>query len=157
MTATASPLTVLAPVTGTVVDVSEVDDPVFSAGLVGPGLAVEPDDAQGSVAVAPITGTVVKLHPHAFVVQHDDGRAVLVHLGIDTVQLDGEGFTTHVAQGDHVDRGTVLVSWDPAAVRAGGRSAVCPVVALEAAPDDVTPRAATGAWAARGEELLTWG
>ncbi|WP_454041901.1 PTS sugar transporter subunit IIA [Cellulosimicrobium sp. Marseille-Q8652] len=151
-----APLTVLVPVTGTVVDVSEVDDPVFSAGLVGPGLAVEPDDTQGGVAVAPITGTVVKLHPHAFVVQHDDGRAVLVHLGIDTVKLGGDGFTTHVAQGDHVERGTVLVSWDPAAVRAGGRSAVCPVVALEAKPDAVTPLAETGAWASHGEELLTW-
>ena len=153
----AAPLTVLVPVTGTVVDVSEVDDPVFSAGLVGPGLAVEPDDAQGGEAVAPITGTVVKLHPHAFVVQHDDGRAVLVHLGINTVQLGGDGFTTHVAQGAHVERGTVLVSWDPKAVRAGGRSAVCPVVALEAAPDAVTPLAEVGTWAARGEELLTWG
>lgn len=153
----AAPLTVLVPVTGTVLDVGDVDDPVFSAGLVGPGLAVEPDDAQGGEAVAPITGTVVKLHPHAFVVQHDDGRAVLVHLGINTVQLGGEGFTTHVAQGDHVERGTVLVSWDPKAVRAGGRSAVCPVVALEAAPDDVTSLAEVGAWAAHGEELLTWG
>ncbi|MGO3485392.1 MAG: PTS sugar transporter subunit IIA, partial [Cellulosimicrobium funkei] len=129
----------------------------FSAGLVGPGIAVEPDDAQGGEAVAPITGTVVKLHPHAFVVQHDDGRAVLVHLGINTVQLGGEGFTTHVAQGDHVQRGTVLVTWDPKAVRAGGRSAVCPVVALEAAPDDVTSLTEVGAWAAHGEELLTWG
>ena len=67
-------LTVLAPVTGTVVDVSEVEDPVFAAGLVGPGLAIEPDGVRGGEAVAPITGKIVKLHPHAFVVQHDEGR-----------------------------------------------------------------------------------
>jgi sugar PTS system EIIA component len=150
-------LTVLAPVSGTVVDVSDVDDPVFSAGLVGPGLAIEPDGVQGTEAVAPITGTIVKLHPHAFVVQHDDGRAVLVHLGIDTVKLGGEGFTTHASEGDVVQRGTVLVSWNPAAVREGGRSAVCPVVALEAKPDDVDSLALVGTTITHGEDLLTWG
>lgn len=150
-------LTVLAPVTGTVVDVSEVDDPVFSAGLVGPGLAIEPDGVRGGEAVAPITGKIVKLHPHAFVVQHDDGRAVLVHLGIDTVKLGGEGFTTHASEGDVVQRGTVLVTWDPAAVRDGGKSAVCPVVALEATPDAVDRLAQVGTLVEHGEDLLTWG
>jgi len=149
-------LTVLAPVTGTVVDVAEVDDPVFAAGLVGPGLAIEPDGVRGNEAVAPITGKIVKLHPHAFVVQHDDGRAVLVHLGIDTVKLGGEGFTTHVSEGDVVQRGTVLVTWDPAAVRAGGKSAVCPVVALEATPDAVDSLAQVGTMIEHGEDLLTW-
>lgn len=150
-------LTVLAPVTGTVVDVSEVEDPVFAAGLVGPGLAIEPDGVRGGEAVAPITGKIVKLHPHAFVVQHDDGRAVLVHLGIDTVKLGGEGFTTHASEGDVVRRGTVLVTWDPAAVRDGGKSAVCPVVALEATPDAVDRLAQVGTMVEHGEDLLTWG
>jgi len=150
-------LTVLAPVTGTVVDVSEVDDPVFSAGLVGPGLAIEPDDVRGGEAVAPIAGKIVKLHPHAFVLQHEDGRAVLVHLGIDTVKLGGDGFTTHASEGDVVERGAVLVSWDPAAVRAGGKSAVCPVVALEATPDAVDRLAQVGTMVEHGEDLLTWG
>ena len=150
-------LTVLAPVTGTVVDVSEVEDPVFAAGLVGPGLAIEPDGVRGGEAVAPITGKIVKLHPHAFVVQHDDGRAVLVHLGIDTVKLGGEGFTTHASEGDVVQRGTVLVTWDPAAVRDGGKSAVCPVVALEATPDAVDRLAQVGTMVEHGEDLLTWG
>lgn len=150
-------LTVLAPVTGTVVDVSEVEDPVFAAGLVGPGLAIEPDGVRGGEAVAPITGKIVKLHPHAFVVQHDDGRAVLVHLGIDTVKLGGEGFTTHASEGDVVQRGAVLVTWDPAAVRDGGKSAVCPVVALEATPDAVDRLAQVGTMVEHGEDLLTWG
>ena len=150
-------LTVLAPVTGTVVDVSAVEDPVFAAGLVGPGLAIEPDGVRGGEAVAPITGKIVKLHPHAFVVQHDDGRAVLVHLGIDTVKLGGEGFTIHASEGDVVQRGTVLVTWDPAAVRDGGKSAVCPVVALEATPDAVDRLAQVGTMVEHGEDLLTWG
>ncbi len=149
-------LTVLAPVSGTVVATADVDDPVFSAGLVGPGTAVEPDGEAGAEVVAPIAGRIVKMHPHAFVVQHDDGRAVLVHLGINTVQLGGEGFALHVAEGDVVTPGDVLVTWDPAAVRDGGRPAVCPVVALEASPDDVAPVLEPGTRVERGAELLTW-
>ena len=149
-----APLTVLAPVTGTVVELAEVDDPVFSAGLVGPGIAIAPDAAEGGLVSAPISGTVAKLHPHAFVITHESGRAVLVHLGINTVQLGGEGFTLHVAQGDVVHQGTTLVTWDPAAIEVGGRSAVCPVVALEGSADAVTPLAPVGTWVARGEDLL---
>lgn len=153
---TTAPLTVLSPVTGTVVALAEVDDPVFSAGLVGPGIAIAPDAAEGGLVSAPVSGTVVKVHPHAFVIKHDDGQAVLVHLGINTVQLGGEGFTLHVAQGDVVHQGTTLVTWDPAAIEEGGRSAVCPVVALEGSVDAVTPLAPVGTWVARGEELLIW-
>ncbi len=149
-------LIVLAPVSGTVVATADVDDPVFSAGLVGPGTAVEPDADAGGEVVAPIAGRIVKMHPHAFVVQHDDGRAVLVHLGIDTVQLGGEGFELHAAEGDVVAPGDAVVTWDPAAVRDGGRSAVCPVVALEASPGDVVAVLEPGTRVGRGAELLTW-
>jgi sugar PTS system EIIA component len=152
----AAPLTILSPVTGTVVELADVDDPVFSAGLVGPGLAITPDLAEGGLVSAPISGTIAKLHPHAFVITHESGQAVLVHLGINTVQLGGDGFTLHVAQGDVVHRGATLITWDPAAIEAGGRSAVCPVVALEGKVDDVTPLAEIGTWVARGEDLLIW-
>ncbi|WP_146252053.1 PTS sugar transporter subunit IIA [Xylanimonas oleitrophica] len=137
-------LAVVAPVAGTVIPLAEIPDPVFSAGLVGPGSAVAPDPAAGGRAVAPVTGTVVKLHPHAYVVAAPDGRGVLVHLGIDTVQLHGEGFELHVAEGDTVEAGQHLVTWDPAAVRSGGRSPVVPVVALDAAADALDDVAAVG-------------
>lgn len=153
---TSGPLVVLAPVAGRVVALAEVDDPVFSAGLVGPGTAIAPDPAEGGVVVAPFSGKVVKLHPHAFVLTHESGRAVLVHLGINTVQLGGEGFTLHVAQGDLVQQGAELVTWDPAAVELGGRSPVCPVVALEGAADAVTLLAPAGSTVGRGAELLRW-
>ena len=130
-----APLSVLAPVAGRTVDISGVDDPVFAAGLVGPGLAILPDADLGRQVVAPVSGTVVKLHPHAFVVKVPDGRAILVHLGINTVQLDGAGFTLHISQGDVVTQGDVLITWDPAAIELGGRSSVCPVIALGATPD----------------------
>ncbi|WP_240916056.1 PTS glucose transporter subunit IIA [Sanguibacter sp. HDW7] len=152
-----APLEVLAAVAGRTMAMSEVDDPVFSAGYVGPGVAIVPDPERGRDAVAPIDGTIVKVHPHAFVVKGDDGRAVLVHLGINTVQLEGEGFTVHRQQGDVVARGDVLITWDPAAVEAGGRSAVCPVVALEAPADALTGTPADGSDVTASDTLFVWG
>lgn len=149
-------LTVLAPVAGVVHALADVDDPVFSGEIVGPGLAVQPDGDGGRV-VAPVSGTVAKLHPHAFVLLAEGGRGVLVHLGINTVQLGGAGFVLHVAEGDAVEPGQVLVEWDPAAVEAGGRSAICPVVGLEAAPDSLTRLAEPGTRVAAGDPLLRLG
>jgi len=151
-----SPLTVLAPVAGTVVAMADVPDPVFAAEIVGPGLAIDPSREGTVQAIAPVSGTVVKLHAHAFVVQADEGRGALVHLGLDTVQLGGEGFTLHVAEGDTVTAGEPVVSWEPAKVEAGGRSPVCPVVALQGAPDAVSPLATVGASVTAGDPLLEW-
>ncbi|WP_433252422.1 PTS sugar transporter subunit IIA [Streptosporangium sp. CA-135522] len=145
--------TVLAPVAGAAVGLRAVPDPVFSEGLVGPGVAIEPARVAGE-AVSPITGKLVKLHPHAFVVVGDDGRGVLVHLGIDTVQLKGEGFELLVSEGDRVSAGQPVVAWDPVGVEAGGRSPVCPVVALDAVEGSVTTLA-EGAVRA-GDELFRW-
>ncbi|QZN86590.1 PTS glucose transporter subunit IIA [Cellulomonas sp. C5510] len=148
-------LTVLAPVAGAVRALADVDDPVFSGEIVGPGLAVQPDPDAGRAVVAPVSGTVAKLHPHAFVLLAEGGRGVLVHLGINTVQLGGEGFTLHVAEGDAVEQGQLLVEWDPAAIEAGGRSAICPVIGLEALPDSLTRLAEPGATVAAGDPLLS--
>ncbi|MEU4835305.1 PTS glucose transporter subunit IIA [Streptosporangium sp. NPDC023615] len=145
--------TVLAPVTGVAVRLGAVPDPVFSEGLVGPGMAIEPDRASGT-AVAPIAGTIVKLHPHAFVVVGDDGRGVLVHLGIDTVQLRGEGFEPLAVEGDRVSAGQPVVAWDPAGVEASGRHPICPVVALDAAAGTVSGLVAGAVTA--GDDLFEW-
>ena len=152
-----APLDILAPVAGRTMAMADVDDPVFSAGYVGPGVAIDPDPEAGRDAVAPNDGTIVKVHPHAFVIAGSDGRGVLVHLGINTVQLDGDGFTVHHQQGDTVQRGDVLISWDPAAVEAGGRSAVCPVVALEAPADALTDAPADGTDVTVSDTLFVWG
>ncbi len=146
-------LSVLAPVPGRAVDLSQVPDPVFSAGMVGPGHAIDPDRAP-LTAVAPVAGTVVKAHPHAFVVVTDDGRGVLVHLGIDTVELKGAGFELLVQTGQQVQAGEDVVRWDPASVEAGGRSPFCPVVALDAPPDAVV--AAGQDRVDAGGDLFTW-
>jgi PTS system N-acetylglucosamine-specific IIA component len=147
-------LEILSPVAGRAVAITEVPDPVFAQAMVGPGIAVEPSGGR-SDAVAPVDGTVVTLHPHAYVVATEDGRAVLVHLGIDTVKEKGEGFTLHVVKGEQVRAGQPVVSWDPAAVAAAGYSAIVPVVALDAAAE-VLSGLDTGRELAAGDPLFGW-
>lgn len=149
-------LVVAAPLAGAAVGLDAVPDPVFAGAMVGPGVAVDPERAPSTV-VAPIAGTLVKLKPHAFVVTEGQGageRGVLVHLGIDTVNLDGEGFTLLAREGDAVEVGTPVVAWDPAAVEASGRSPICPVIALDAQPDDLADLA--NGPVAPGDPLFTW-
>ena len=150
------PLTVLAPVAGTVRAMAEVPDPVFAGEIVGPGLALDPSRDGVVTAFAPVAGKIVKLHPHAYVIVADGTRGVLVHLGLDTVQLGGAGFTLHVAEGDSVAAGEIVVSWNPAEVEAGGRSPICPVVALEGAPGTVTGLIAPGGLVRAGDPLFKW-
>ncbi|MFI6596170.1 PTS glucose transporter subunit IIA [Nonomuraea sp. NPDC050536] len=145
--------TVLAPVEGAAVGLAAVPDPVFSVGMVGPGTAIDPMRGPGK-AVAPIAGKIMKLHPHAYVIVGDDGKGVLVHLGIDTVQLKGKGFQLLAAEGDRVSAGQPVVAWDPAAIEAGGRSPVCPVVALDALADAVTDVVEGDVHV--GDELFQW-
>ena len=151
-----TPLVVTAPLPGTVLPMADVPDPVFAGSLVGAGLAVDPTpDAEVLDAVAPVDGRLLKLHPHAFIVLHASGRGVLVHLGIDTVRLEGAPFTVHAVEGDEVSVGDRVVSVDVAAVRAAGMSPVTPVVVMDAAADTVPP-VESGAPVRAGDVLFTW-
>lgn len=147
-------LTVCAPVPGRARSLADVPDPVFAAALVGPGVAIDPERGP-LTACAPVSGRLATLHPHAYVVLTDDERAVLVHLGIDTVQLAGAGFELLATQGDSVAVGEPVVRWDAAGIEAGGRSPVCPVVALDAPPETVSRLAADGVVPV-GAELFGW-
>ncbi|MFE0629086.1 PTS glucose transporter subunit IIA [Streptomyces sp. NPDC058864] len=146
--------TVSSPLTGRVIGLAAVPDPVFSGAMVGPGTAIDPV-REPSVAVSPVDGVVVSLHAHAFVVVDAEGHGVLTHLGIDTVQLNGEGFEVLVNKGDTVVRGQEMVRWDPAAVEAAGKSPVCPVVALEASAESLTGLVQDGETSA-GATLFSW-
>ncbi|MCU1676440.1 MAG: system, glucose subfamily, subunit [Frankiales bacterium] len=150
-------LAVIAPVNGTVIGLTAVPDAVFAEAMVGPGTAIDPDRVPGD-AVSPIAGRLVKLHPHAFVVVDDTSgaeRGVLVHLGIDTVQLEGAGFELLAAEGDVVTAGQPVVRWNPADVEAGGRSPVVPVVALGAEASALADVVSSGPVKA-GDPLLAW-
>lgn len=145
---------VLAPVPGVVRPLADVPDTVFAQGLPGCGLALDPDRDGPVDAVAPVDGRVVVIYPHAFVVAGDDGAAVLVHLGVDTVQLRGEGFELLVEKGDLVRAGEPVVRWDPGAVERGGRSPLVPVIAMDA-PDEALADLARDRVAA-GDRLYAW-
>ncbi|MHB9755083.1 PTS sugar transporter subunit IIA [Streptomyces sp. BYX5S] len=145
---------VTSPLAGRAIGLSAVPDPVFSGAMVGPGTAIDPA-REASDAVAPVDGIVVSLHPHAFVVVDDQGHGVLTHLGIDTVQLNGEGFELLVNKGDTVQRGQSVVRWDPAAVEAAGKSPICPVVALEATAESLSDVVESGELKA-GDALFGW-
>ena len=129
-------LRVASPVAGHSLEVSDIPDPVFAQGIVGPGIALRPRPGR-QVAVAPVTGRLVKLLPHAYVVVTAGGEAVLTHLGIDTVHLQGEGFDLLAMEGDDVTTGYPVVAWDPALVEAAGHSAVCAVLVLDCDESDV--------------------
>ena len=148
---------VLAPVAGRAVLLQDVPDPVFSQGMVGFGAAIDPP--RGVVdAVAPVSGKVLRLMPHAYVVMTPDNVGVLVHLGLDTVALKGEGFTAHVSQGDDVTAGQLIITYDVPAVAAKGLNPIVPVVIMdEREPGNVAPSdaVAAGADIASGAGLFT--
>jgi sugar PTS system EIIA component len=152
-----STTSVLAPVAGRAVPLQDVPDPVFSQGMVGYGAAVDPP--RGVIeAVAPVGGKILKLLPHAYIVMTPDNVGVLVHLGIDTVRLNGEGFTTHVSQGDDVSAGQLIITYDVPSVEAKGLNPIVPVVVMdEREPANVIPSEAVfeGAEIASGANLFT--
>ncbi|MEI7913521.1 MAG: glucose PTS transporter subunit IIA [Mycobacteriaceae bacterium] len=122
---------VMAPLAGTVVALSDVPDPVFGKGIMGPGVAIMPS---GDTAYAPGAGVVVAAQPtgHAFGLLLDSGVEVLIHVGLDTVKLKGEGFRVHVAKGDRVAAGAPLVTFDRNVIEAAGYPLITPVVILNA-------------------------
>lgn len=127
---------ILAPLTGKIVDIADVPDPVFAQGIVGPGVAIEPAVEGNCEVVAPISGKLKKIHPHAFVIAGEE-VAILVHLGLDTVRMKGEGFTIHVEEGSQVEAGQPMISWLPQVAVDAGYSIVAPVIVMGAKADQI--------------------
>ncbi|MGI8645837.1 MAG: PTS sugar transporter subunit IIA [Nocardioides sp.] len=144
---------VLAPCPGRVVALADTPDAVFASEMVGPGLAIDPDPGEVTV-VSPIAGTVVKVHPHAFVVLGADGIGILVHLGINTVRLEGAGFEVLTVQGSTVAAGDPMVRWDPSTIAGDDISTLVPVVAMDR-PKGSVPAPVDGATVAVGDLLFS--
>ncbi len=143
---------VASPLTGRAMPMSAVPDPVFASGAMGKGVAVEP--SVGKV-VAPFDGTVVTVLPskHAVGLISSDGIELLIHVGIDTVQLKGEHYTSHVAARQKVKKGDLLIEFDIDAIKAAGYSTVTPVIVTNSKKfSDVLP--APVAEATAGEDIL---
>lgn len=115
------------PMKGALLDMQAVPDPMFSGKMLGDGFAVDPTDG---VVKAPVEGTIVQIFPtnHAFGVVTDSGLEILVHIGIDTVELKGEGFKRLAEEGQKVSVGTPVIEVDLDLVRARGKSVITPVV-----------------------------
>lgn len=117
----------VAPITGSVLPLTEVPDPVFSQKMAGDGIAIMPTEG---LVVAPVSGKVAFLFPtsHAISLVSDSGLELLIHIGIDTVKLNGEGFQAFVRVGDEVKAGDKLIQFDLDRIKAAGYSPITPVL-----------------------------
>ena len=119
---------VLAPISGRAVPLADVPDEVFAEGMAGLGCAIVPETS--GEAVAPISGALVKLFEggHAFGIAGDDGVEMIVHLGLDTIELRGRGFERIATEGDRVEAGQPIVRFDLDEIRSGDYDPVTPVL-----------------------------
>ncbi len=118
---------VLSPVDGKVIDLKNVNDPAFSEGILGDGLAIEPSSSQ---IVSPVDGVVSMLFDtcHAIGLSSESGVEILIHVGMDTVELNGEGFTSRVASGQKIKKGDPLLEVDFDFIKSKGYDIVTPIV-----------------------------
>ena len=116
-----------APIEGTAVALADVPDPIFAAGKLGEGVAIEPT---GTTVAAPAAGKVAATYPsgHAVGLKLENGIELLIHVGLDTVNLDGKGFSVKVAKGDVVAAGDTLIEFDPEVIKEAGYPLITPVI-----------------------------
>ena len=131
------------PLTGTVVALEDTPDAVFASGAMGKGVAIEPSVGE---VVAPADGVIRLLFPtnHAIGLATDDGAELLIHVGMDTVELDGKGFTAHVVQGSKVKKGQLLLSFDIEAIKEAGYPVTTPIIVTNSADYETVETIANG-------------
>lgn len=115
------------PVDGKVVNLEDVPDPVFAQKMMGDGVAIEPQDGQ---VVSPVEGEIIQVFPtkHAIGIKGKTGIEILIHIGLETVQMNGEGFESYVNQGDKVKVGDLLVRFDKSLVEQKAVSSIIPII-----------------------------
>ena len=141
------------PITGKVLKIEDLQDAAFASGVLGKGAAILPEEGK---VFAPVNGTVTALFPtlHAIGIVSEEGAEVLIHIGLNTVQLEGRGFEAMVAQGDHVTKGQLMITFDREMMEAEGFCMETPVIITNSAAyldvvDEKTERIQAG------ERLLT--
>lgn len=143
---------VTAPLSGRVIPMEEIPDQVFSQGILGEGVGIEPT---GNVVVAPADATVCSVMEdsrHAVGLTLDNGAELLIHVGIDTVSMNGDGFQLHVKAGDWVHLGDKLITFDPEKIKAAGHPTTTAFLVTD--PGDLTPTFETNVDAQAGRTLV---
>lgn len=121
-------LNIIAPISGTLVQLENVPDPAFAGKHMGEGIAIEPNEGK---LYAPFDGTVAHVmdkSKHAIILEHASGVQLLIHIGLDTVSLKGQGFTLHVKSGDSIQAGQLLIEFDIAMIQSSNLSVITPVI-----------------------------
>lgn len=118
---------ILAPLSGAAVSLDTVPDPVFAEKMMGDGIAIEPTEG---VVVSPVKGEVLQVFPtkHAIGLKAENGAEILIHIGLETVSMNGEGFEAHVSEGSKVEVGDQLVTFDMNLVKEKAKSTITPVI-----------------------------
>ena len=124
---------ILSPLAGKAVALEDVPDPTFAEGILGLGAAVEPSEGKITAPADGTVGTLFDTH-HAIGLNLDNGAELLIHIGINTVELNGEGFTAHVSEGDRVQKGQTLITFDKELIASKGYKTVTPVIVTN--PDE---------------------
>lgn len=118
---------VFSPLNGQVIPLSNVKDPVFADGILGKGAAIVPSEGR---LVSPVSGTILNIFPtlHAIGIQSDDGLEILIHLGFDTVELEGKYFKSNISEGDKVSVGDLLIEFQIEEIKNAGYDITTPIV-----------------------------
>ncbi|PEP95232.1 PTS glucose transporter subunit IIA [Bacillus wiedmannii] len=119
--------TIVAPLTGAVKNIEEVPDPVFAGRMMGEGVAIDPTEG---LVVSPVDGEIVQLFhtKHAVGIKAKNGTEILIHVGLETVKMEGKGFEAHVSEGQAVKAGDKLISFDLELIREKAKSTITPIV-----------------------------
>lgn len=124
---------ILSPLAGKSIALEDVPDPTFAEGILGLGAAVEPSEGKITAPADGTVGTLFDTH-HAIGLNLDNGAELLIHIGINTVELNGEGFTAHVSEGDRVKKGQTLITFDKELIASKGYKTATPVIVTN--PDE---------------------
>lgn len=118
---------IASPLTGEVKALEQIEDTAFSSGALGKGVAIEPTEGK---LIAPVSGTISAIFPtnHAVGITSDQGVEILIHIGMDTVQLDGKYFTGHIEQGAKVEQGQLLIEFDIEQIKEAGYPLTTPII-----------------------------
>lgn len=144
----------MAPFDGAILRLDQFDDLVFKDELVGSGIGLRPDESVETLRVhSPIAGTVIKTLPHAFIVADGD-TGVLVHIGIDTIGLHGDGFTVLIEEGQSINAGDLCYEVDATFVRDQGLSLDTPIVVMDS-PKGTYSTERSGEHVTQGAHILT--